>query len=240
VTLGRAELEEIKGEAMNAAGFGGFAIACLLLLALFLPIGGMLFLGEWLFGSIGWGLLLGAEALLAVAAAGMMLALRLHGFTRATVWALVVGIIAFVVLGASLPHWLFASIGAGLNLSVDPMWHALVAAVVLLGVVGALVGLVAGLRVGGSAGAAIGGLLAGLLSGVIVGAFLATDFGWRVGAALGFAAGLATWIAVLASGAPAQIDIEVIKARFYPKTTIDTAMETIEWAKAQNPLGRKS
>ena len=67
VELAKAEAEEIKGEVVRAAGFGAAALAALLLLAVFLPIVTMLFLGEWLFGSIGWGVLLGSEMLLSVA-----------------------------------------------------------------------------------------------------------------------------------------------------------------------------
>ncbi len=36
------------------------------------------------------------------------------------------------------------------------------------------------------------------------------------------------------------IDTEKLKDRFVPDQTIDTTKETIEWVRAQTPLGRKS
>ena len=61
IDLAKAELDEIKGEVARAAGLGAAAIAAAILLSLLLAIGGMLFTGEWIFGSIGWGVLLGAS-----------------------------------------------------------------------------------------------------------------------------------------------------------------------------------
>ena len=36
------------------------------------------------------------------------------------------------------------------------------------------------------------------------------------------------------------VDAEALKARFLPRQTMDTTKETIEWVRAQTPLGRKS
>ena len=36
------------------------------------------------------------------------------------------------------------------------------------------------------------------------------------------------------------IDTEALKNRFYPNVTIETTKETIEWVRAQTPLGPKS
>ena len=81
---------------------------------LFVPVGGTLFLGEWLFGSIGWGLLLGTElaiggAVLLVLAALYVPAGRIVG---RFVLALLAGVVVAVVLALDLPHQAFTSIGA--------------------------------------------------------------------------------------------------------------------------------
>ena len=70
VELARTELAEITSEIGRVLALASVAIGCLILLLLLLAIGGLLFAGEWLFGSIGWGLLLGAELLVAVAVTG--------------------------------------------------------------------------------------------------------------------------------------------------------------------------
>src|SRR4051812_22415496 len=57
VELARAEFEEIADSVKRAAIFGGVAIAAGLFAALLLGVGLPLWLGEWLFGSIGWGVL---------------------------------------------------------------------------------------------------------------------------------------------------------------------------------------
>lgn len=240
VALGRAEAEAIKGEVLFAAAFAALAVGALLLLGVFLPIVTMLFLGEWLFGSIGWGVLLGAELLLVVAATAVVVGLRLEGPVPAAAAAAVTGVVAFVVFGASWPFMVWERLGEAVSLGVDPVNRPVVVAVVVVGVLGALVGLAAGARALGGSGA-IAGLVAGLIVGGFAGAFLAYDFGWRVGAALGVATAYAVYLLVLgARVASGGIDAEKIKLRFWPQQTIDTTKETIEWAKARNPLGPKS
>jgi len=240
IALGRAEAEAIKGEVAYAAAFAGIAIAAMLLLGIFLPIVTMLFLGEWLFGSIGWGVLLGSEMLVAIAVTAVVLGLKLEGPVPAAAIGVIAGAIAFIACGASWFNRLWTWIGDSTNLALDPAYRPLVIAIVAVGVIGALVGLMLGARAAG-AGGAIGGLIAGFIGGGLVGAFLAYDFGWRVGAAIGFATAYAVYVAVLiARVASNGIDTEKIKLRFWPHQTIETTRETIEWAKAQNPLGPKS
>ena len=66
VELAKTELGEIVGEVKRMVALGALALGALLMVALLLTIGGLLFLGEWLFGSIGWGVLLGTLLLLDV------------------------------------------------------------------------------------------------------------------------------------------------------------------------------
>ena len=240
IALGKAEAEAIKGEIAYAAALAGVAIAALLLLGVFLPVGLMLFTGEWLFGSIGWGLLLGTEMLLAIAITAVVSALRLDGAAPAVAIAVIAGFVTLIVLGASWPYVLWQRLAETLNLNVDPALRVWLTAVVAVAALGALVGLIVGARMGGIGGA-IAGIIGGAITGGPVGAFLAYDFGWRVGAALGLAAAFAAYMGVRAARVTAKgVDFEIIKLRFWPQQTIDTTRETIEWAKARNPLGPKS
>jgi hypothetical protein len=240
IALARAEADAIKGEVAYAAAFAGIAVASLLLLGIFLPIAMMLFLGEWLFGSIGWGILLGTELLIAVAATAVVVGLRLSGPIPAAAVGLIAGVVAFIVFGASWFNRLWTTLGANANLAIDAAYRPLVVGIVVVAVIVAVVGFIAGARAAG-VGGAIAGLIGGLLAGGLIGAFLCYDFGWRVGAALGFATAYAVYLGVLGGRVAAGgIDVDAIKLRFWPQQTIDTAKETIEWAKARNPLGPKS
>ena len=238
IDLAKTEADEIKGEVGRAAALGGVAFGCLFLLAFLLPIGGLLFLGEWIFGSIGWGLLHGTELLIAVAVFAVMFALRVRGLVRDLAIGVVIGLVVALLLGPNLPNELWRRIGDAATLG-DPSWRPLVTGILVMAAVGALAGALLGARSGG--GAAIGGLVGGAILGAIVGAFSAITFGWRVGAALGVAAALAGWpILMGVTVARDGIDTEALKARFWPQTTIDTTKETIEWAKARSPLGPTS
>jgi len=239
VDLARAEADEIKGEVGRAAGLGGAAIALLILLAFLLPIGLILFMGEWIFGSIGWGVLLGSELLVAIAVMLVLLAVRVPRLGIDLLVAFVIGLIVAVVLGLSLPNELWRRIGDAINLG-DPAWRPLATGALVMGIIGAVLGLVLGAR-SRDAGSIVAGLVSGFILGALLGAFLAITFGWRVGSALGVAVGLAAWIALMAARVARDgIDAEALKARFMPQATIDTTKETIEWAKSKAPFGPKS
>ncbi len=234
IDLARAEVDEIKGEVARASGLAAAAIACLILLAFLIPIGGLLFAGEWIFGSIGWGLLLGTELLIAVAIAAVLFALRIPGLGRDALIALLPAIVVAIALGLNWPNELWRRIGEAAGLAVDPAIMPLVVGMVVMGVIGAIVGLVLGARSGSGAGAIIGSLLAGAVAGALAGAFLSITFGLRVGVALGVATYLVLWPILMGLRTQRQgIDPDELKARFYPQTTIETTKESIEWAKAR-------
>ncbi len=230
--LARAEADEIKGEIVRAAGLGGAAIALLVLLAFLLPIGLMLFIGEWIFGSIGWGVLLGTELLIALAIALVLTALRVPRLWLDLLLAVVIAAVLSIVLGANLANELWRRIGDAANLG-EPAWRPLVTGIIVMGGAGALIGLVRG-AISGGAGAAIAGLVAGLILGAVVGAFVAITFGWRVGVGVAVAVGFVAWPVLMARRVAREgIDGDALKARFMPQTTIDTTKETIEWVKAK-------
>jgi hypothetical protein len=237
IDLAKAEMEEVGREIGRASGLAAAAIALLILMSLLVAIGGMLFAGEWIFGSIGWGVLLGAELLIAVALSLVLVALYVPGLGRDAAFALLPGIAVILILGLNLPNELFKRIGEASSLAVDPDALPLVVGVALVGVFGALIGLFTGARAGGPKGA-VGGLFAGALVGALLGAFLSITFGLRVGIALGIATFLAAWAAFMGLRVQRQgIDVEALKTRFIPQTTIDTTKESIEWAKAR--VGRE-
>lgn len=168
--LARAEFEEIKGEVARAAAMAGVVAAAGLLLGVLLPVGGLLFLGEWVFGSMGWGLLHGTELLLGVMVAAVLFALRVGGVRIHLLVAVLVGVAVALLVALGLP------------------------------------------------------------------AVTAIDPGLRVAIALGIAAGLAAWPLLMAGRVARQgLDMEQVKARFLPTTTVDTTKESIEWAKARAP-----
>ncbi len=239
IDLAKAEADAIKGEVARAAVFTGVAFACAVLLAFLLPIGLLLFLGEWAFGSIGWGLIHGTELLVAVVILSAMLALRIRGLPATLLIAAVIGLVIAVLLGPNLSNELWRRIGDAANLG-DASWRPLATGALVMAGIGGVAGLVVGARAGGG-GPAVGGLVGGLLVGALVGALSAITFGWRVGTAVGVALGLAAWPILMGlTIAREGLDTDALKARFWPQATIDTTKETIEWAKARSPLGPKS
>jgi hypothetical protein len=279
----------------------GIAFASLVLVAFLLPIGIALFLGEWLFGSLGWGVLHGTEFLLVVAVGAVLAVLHAGRVARSLVLAFLAGVLVAILFGTNAPNTLYsliadqfgtvadpgpvvygigAAIGAvvvgilglfagarqgtagdafkglvggaiigavlgvlagGLvRLAVDEGSRPMVVGLLLVGAVLALVGLIVGAR-SGDGGNALAGLVGGFALGAALGAFSAITFTWHVAIAVGIAAWFALALALMAAAVAANgIDTEALKQRFMPQTTIDTAKETIEWAKARIPRGPAS
>jgi hypothetical protein len=276
-------------------------------------VGLPLFLGEWLFGSIGWGVLLGFLLLVAIAATAGLAAIGIETsrLGRSIAIGVAAAIVVGVVLGLNFTNLAWSALGDRLLPTAAaesrPLVTALVTAPVVLGIVIGLVMLVRSLgqarlgrddrasvsaRLGAgfpaaiyvgwlvafayaySSGAvmpdwrifaaAVGGLVVaeivfvvvgmwrpgtelvtGLTIGAVLGVILAFltgfAFGGRAGAAVGVAVGLIVWPALMGADAYAGgLDTDALKKRFIPQRTMDTAKETIEWARARMPLSRKS
>jgi hypothetical protein len=211
------------------------------LLGILFPVGLALFLGEWLFGSIGWGLLHGILFLLAVALIAVYAGLGSSGASlgRDFLIAVLIAVGVGVLFALDLPNAAWARLGASAGLGIDPSVRPLIVGVIVVALAGALLGGVLAVWLGGG-GAALGGLFGGAILGALLGAFSAITFGVQAGAAVGVTAGLIAWPAISGIGmARAGIDMDKLKARFWPSVTIDTAKETIEWVRAQSPLGPK-
>ncbi len=219
-----------------------------------LLIGLILFLGEWLFGSLGWGVVHGT--LLAVGLISAIIMVILSAPSRVIVTALivsaVVGAVLSVALALNLPRRAFELGAEGIRGSfpnLDPGWApailGIIIGAVLLGVIGAIIGA----RAGGS-GAAIGGLVAGAVIGALLGWLLGgLTFSPHGGVALGITVGLMLWPilqAVGARGAQQSGEMEP-RARFdklWPRETYETALETRtwleqEWAKRRDRLTKR-
>ncbi|HEX5240216.1 MAG TPA: hypothetical protein VFW20_04385 [Candidatus Limnocylindrales bacterium] len=241
VDLARAEAGEILDAAKRLVAFGALALGLVLVVAQLVLIGGLLFLGEWLFGSIGWGVLLGALLLLDVALVAVLAAIDIpvRNLGGAFVIGAIVGVVVGVVLALDLTHRGWSSLGDSVLTSVDPAWRATAIAVIVLAIVGAVLGLIAGARRGG--GAAIGSAIGLAILGAIIGLLTAISIPVQVGAALGVLVALIIWPAITGVGAARHgIDGEALKAKFTPDETIGETKETIEWVRARLPLAPKS
>ena len=169
--LAKAEASEIGGEIQLVAAGVGIAFVALLLVAFLVPIGTMLFLGEWLFGSLGWGVLLGTEALLLVATAGVLTVLGAGRVGRSVGLAFLAGTLVAILFGTNAPNQLYTLISEQFGAGVDPGVAALVAGTGIGAVVGGLLGLLAGARRGTGA-ATLSGLIGGAVLGAIFGALI--------------------------------------------------------------------
>jgi hypothetical protein len=232
IDLAKAEFAEIGGEIKRAAALGGAALMLLFLAGVTIVVGLLLFLGETLFGSIGWGVLDGAELLLAATALLIFAIIDLswgRAFS-AFIVALCVGLVVGGLLAVDWP-WLshhYSGMPA-------PIVLAVVAGVVLIGVLGTVLGSAFG------RGPATAGLALGVICGALLGLLASGGPGLRVASAMGVAALLLFWPIVAAVFVFRHgIDMAKLRARFVPEQTIATTKETIEWVREQLPLARKS
>jgi hypothetical protein len=241
IDLARAELADIVDEVKRMVALFGAAIGVLILFALLLFVGGLLFLGEWLFGSIGWGVLLGGFLLLDIAAIAILAALDAGAgrIGRAFAVAFILGIVVGLVFGFDLTHRGWVSVGEQVLPSVDAGPRPVLVAVAALATILGILGFVLGVRNG--FGAAIGGLIGGAALGAIFGILTGISLPPTVGAALGVLFGLVTWPLIAGRDlARKGIDGEAIKGRFIPSQTMELTKETIEWVRARMPLVPKS
>ena len=238
VELAKAELSLIGAELARVAGLIVGAIVLVLFAVSLLIIGGSLFLAEWLFGSMGWGILHGILLFVGIAiACGLSAAgIRIGRIGGAAMVALLVGVLAAVVFGLSMLNQLYTIIGdATLATTVEPGVRPLVVGALIGAGIGLLLGIAVAFKVTG-AGARFGALLGLTLFGALIGAFTAITFGGQVGIALGVAAAYATWIALmLLDVSRTGIDVEALQQRFIPNQTIETSKETLAWLRQRMP-----
>ena len=238
IDLARAEAAAIAGEVAKVAAFIGIAIAVVLFALILAVVGTSLFLGEWILGSLGWGVLHGVLLFIAIAVASVLLAVGVSGgrVVGAFAFALIVGIIVGALMALGLPNQAYTSIGESALPGIEPGVRPLLVGVLILGGLGLLLGLIAAFR-GAGAGAAV----AGLIVGAVIGAISAATPGVQVGAGIGIAVGYLTWIGLMVLDVSRSgIDVEALKAKFIPSQTIETSKETLEWLQSKMPPGNTS
>jgi MFS family permease len=238
VDLAKAEAQAIGDEIKKVAALAGIAFAVVIFAVILAVVGTALFLGEWLLGSIGWGVLHGLLLFTAVAVACGLAAIGVSGgrIGGAFVLGLIVAVVVGIGLALALPNRAYASLGDSALPGIEPGVRPLVVGLLVVGAVGLLLGVIGALR-GGGVGAVVGGALVGLL----LGALSAVDVGPQGGAGIGIALGYVVWIAVMGMDvARTGVDTEALKARFYPKQTIETSKETLAWLQSKMPPGTGS
>jgi len=215
------------------------AIVVVIMAGLLAVIGTALFLGEWLLGSMGWGVLHGLLAFTAIAiAAGLMAAgVGAGRVGRSFLVAVLIAVVVGVALGLEWPNQAYATAGEAARLNVEAGVRPLVVGLLIGALIGVLIGFAAAVRIGSGGGrlAAIVGLA---IIGALLGAFSAITFGPQVGAGVGIAIGYLSWIAFMgADVARRGIDVGDLQERFYPTQTIETGKETLEWLQKRMPPG---
>lgn len=241
VDLAKTEIGEIVGEVKRLVALGAVALGALLMVLLLVTVGGMLFLGEWLFGSIGWGVVLGTFLLLDVAAMALLIALDVKGarVTSSLLIAVVVGVVVGLVMGLDLTHRGWTAFGDSVAAAYDANTRAVLLAAGVSALALGMLGFATGIRNG--FGHAWARLLVWALIGAVVGLVTVVSLPATVGAALGVLAALITWPALAGLDlARTGVDGEALAKRFVPQQTIDLTKETIEWVRARTPLVPKS
>lgn len=239
--LAKAELADIVDEVKRMVALIGAAIGMLVVAGFLFLIGGVLFLGEWLFGSIGWGALLGFLLLADVALVLVLLAVDVKGGRIGTSFLLaaVAGIVVGVVLALNLTNRGWTALGDQVVAQYDPQTRTVLLALgisaVVVGVLGSLV------QIRNGFGAAIGGLIVGGLVGALIGGLTVINIPVQAGAATGVLVTLIAW-PVLAGRDVMRtgVDGEALKKKFTPDETIGLTKETLEWVRARMPLVPKS
>jgi MFS family permease len=228
VELFKAELSEIFGVLKVMATLAGIALLMAMLVLITLYVGGFLFVGEWLFGSIGWGL---AHGVLFGLALIVVLGFGIVGIGwRTAVLSFVLAVVLTVglalLLGSQVLYETAGYFAGQLAAPFDtPASVALIAGAIIVGVALA----VAMWRVGG-AGGAVFGLILGAVLGLLLG-WLLGGIAWEWPPAAGFAItlGLIAWPILHALLAWPQVNLEERFGQLYPRQTIETTTETREW-----------
>jgi len=239
IDLAKAEMSAIQGEIARVAALVGIAIAVILLAGMLLVIGTSLFLGEWLLGSIGWGVLHGLLLFAAIAFACTVAAFGVP--SRRIGQSFFLGVLVAVVVGVglalALPNRAYRSLGEGLLPTVEPGVRPLVVGIIVIGIIGLGIGVIGALRTTG-AGFRGASILGGAVAGAALGAISAAETGVQVGAAIGITAGYVIWLLMMMVDiVRTGVDFDDLKQRFYPTQTIETSKETLAWLQSKMPPG---
>ena len=232
IALLKAELNDILGEVKVLATQAGILLLFALLTSILLYVGGALFLGEWLFGSIGWGLahgvLLGITimVILGLAIVGARARTAVYSFLLSVL--IVVGVA--VLCGSNVAYDAIAQASGNLAQpfgapGVIALFGGIVLGALLFGILFAFVG---------GAKGAIGGAILGVFLGAIVGWLIAgAPWTWPPAVAFAIMIGLVAWPILAVMFAYPSLDPAARFARLKPQQSIDAANETRAWMEEQ-------
>jgi hypothetical protein len=240
VDLAKTEAGAIAGEAGRVAALVGLAIVLVIFAIFLLVIGLSLGIGEWVFGSMGWGVVHGVELFISIALAAILVALGVSGrrIVGALIAGIVIGVLVGIALALNLPNQLYAAIGDATGMAVDPGTRPLVIGVLVWMFAGLIAGLFVVVNMSASAGGRFVALAGLIVFGAAFGAFTAITFQTQIGAAIGVTVGYLAWIGLMALDVSRSgIDAETIKQRFTPVQSIDAGKETLEWLQKRMPPG---
>ncbi len=186
-------MADISDRIKRVVAFAGIAVAAGIAASLLLSVGLPLFLGEWIFGSMGWGLLHGLLFLTAIIVAMVLLVIAMPASRIAFGFGvgLLVALAVSVVLGLNLTNRLWGLAGDALLPQAAPDVRPLAAAMVVLPLGLAVLSGLAGLA-GGAVGRRDDGSGPPSLSRAAVGALPAAAYGgWLAAFAYAYSAGIA-------------------------------------------------
>ncbi len=229
----RAEISAILDQVKQMAGAAGIALVFALLVGNMLYIGGFLFAGEWLFGSLGWGLAQGLLLGLAIIVIAVLVILGVgrRTYVVAFLLAALLALILCLLIGLNVAYNT-ADWWAG-NQFAPPLSNVGLVAAIAGGIVGGLILLILLAFVGGLFGA-LAGLVVGAIAGVLLG-WLMGGAPWTWPPAVGFSItfGLALWPILCVVLGWRQIDLEKRFGGLYPRQSIEAANETRAWLEEQ-------
>jgi hypothetical protein len=241
LTLLRAELSIAGQELGIIVGLAVGALLLALLIGILLYVGTFLFLGDWLFGSMGWGIihgtLIGAVFLAYV---GINLA---GGHLSRYGWGGVIGVIVGVVLAVLLlsnvgnesGEWLRRFLEGEFvteDLPFGAEWLVTLGGAAVVGIIALVVGLIIGWRVDQRGRALVGVGIVSFVLGAFVGAIYASTRYDAPDGVFGLAlmVGLLTWIiAGIILAVRAGFDPEARYADLVPRESFEAFNKTKEF-----------
>jgi hypothetical protein len=241
MALLRAELQITGKELGIIVALAGGAFAIAVLVAILLYVGTFLFLGDWLFGSMGWGIihgtLIGAVFLAYV---GINLA---GGHLSRYGWGGVIGVIVGVVLAVLLlsnvgnesGEWLRRFLEGEFvteDLPFGAEWLVTLGGAAVVGIIALVVGLIIGWRVDQRGRALVGVGIVSFVLGAFVGAIYASTRYDAPDGVFGLAlmVGLLTWIiAGIILAVRAGFDPEARYADLVPRESFEAFNKTKEF-----------
>ena len=243
IDLLKAEISEILGQIAVIAGMGFVVLVFAFLTFTTLYVGGFLFLGEWLFGSIGWGLAHGVLFGIVIIVNVIFAILGASGMRLAAAFivALVVLFSVAVLCGSNAGYNLANGVASGLAQPLGTPGVVALLAGILFGAIlfTLLLGRVAG-RNGALGGFFLGAILGALLGWLIAGA----PWTWQPAFGFGITVALLSWIILVIVFALPGLDPAEKFSKLYPRQSVESFDETRafleeQWRSRQPKLGKK-